>query len=151
MLGQEEDDTPAVRTIANMLLGDDGYSMRSVAPHEVADFYRAADVFVLASLREGFGFAYAEALAHGLPCISHDYPVARYVLDTHGHFADLTQRGALTAALHHELSLGSTAEQATRRHESVARRFGWSQLAPQYVEFLKSCAATHAGAPLAVA
>ncbi|GIJ55743.1 hypothetical protein Vau01_032590 [Virgisporangium aurantiacum] len=41
-------------------------------PGEVVGFYRAADVFALASLREPYGTVYGEAMTEGLPVVGWD-------------------------------------------------------------------------------
>jgi glycosyltransferase involved in cell wall biosynthesis len=55
--------------IARFKLQDRITLLGVVAPARLAELYRTADVFVLASRFEGYGMAYAEAIAYGLPTI----------------------------------------------------------------------------------
>ncbi len=55
--------------IARYGLGDRVEAPGAVSPQRLAALYAEADLFVLASRFEGYGMAYAEAIAHGLPVI----------------------------------------------------------------------------------
>jgi glycosyltransferase involved in cell wall biosynthesis len=55
--------------IARHALGNRIAALGAVSPQRLTALYAEADVFVLASRFEGYGMAYAEALAHGLPVI----------------------------------------------------------------------------------
>jgi glycosyltransferase involved in cell wall biosynthesis len=55
--------------IARHALGDRIATLGAVPPERLAALYAGADVFVLASHFEGYGMAYAEAVAHGLPVV----------------------------------------------------------------------------------
>jgi glycosyltransferase involved in cell wall biosynthesis len=56
-------------TIARKRLERRVFLVGTVSDRELAALYRDADIFVLASRFEGYGMAYAEAIAHGLPVI----------------------------------------------------------------------------------
>ena len=55
--------------IARHELGGRVDLLGAVSPQRLGALYSSADVFVLASHFEGYGMAYAEAMAHGLPII----------------------------------------------------------------------------------
>jgi len=141
MAGQEEEETAAIRSLADEFLGAAGHSIRTVPLAEVPDLYRASDLFVLASLGEGLPRALIEALGYGLPCLAHDYPVARYALAEHGRYGDFTQPGALSALLGTTLGDPAGGPAAAARHRSAYERFSWDTLRPRYIELLRAVAA----------
>jgi len=140
MLGAMDESSQEIVALAETLLGRNGFSARSVPYSEVADFYRAADIFVLSSLQEGFGRVYLEALMHGLPVIAHRHPVMEYVLGGFGNLGDLTRKGELSQLLGDELSKAPDQDQMLRRWASVRDRFSWPILAPQYAAMFATAA-----------
>jgi 1,2-diacylglycerol 3-alpha-glucosyltransferase len=140
LLGQQDPETPEIVKLAEQLVGDGNFRIGTVSRTELWDYYRAADVFALASLKEGFGFVYIEALASGLPVIAHDYDVARYVLSTEATFADLEAEGALAEALDRVLTNDSPQETRVSRRRYVEQRFDWHAVGRQYVKMFEEAA-----------
>lgn len=73
-IGSLDRDSRTVRLIRKMVsaarLGRRITLAGEQPPQMVMRAYRAADLFVLPSLHEGYGMAFAEAMAHGLPIIA---------------------------------------------------------------------------------
>ncbi|HEY1787238.1 MAG TPA: glycosyltransferase [Verrucomicrobiae bacterium] len=132
MLGAMDESSREIIELADRLLGRGNYTAKSVSYDRVSDFYRAADVFVLASLQEGFGRVYLEALIHGLPVIAHRHPVMEYVLNGVGILGDLSRPGILAQLLSGHLQTQQDLNVARLRWDSVRTRFGWQTLASQY-------------------
>jgi glycosyltransferase involved in cell wall biosynthesis len=140
LLGQVEEETAALRALAEATLDPGAYAMRT-APRDVVEKYlKASDIFVLGSLWEGLPLALVEAMAAGLPCIAHTHPVMQYAIGDQGYAIDLERPGALRELLAeiHESEL--TPERAAERHGSAYERFSWDALRPAYVDLLRRAA-----------
>jgi 1,2-diacylglycerol 3-alpha-glucosyltransferase len=139
LAGQPEAETAGLRRLAAERLGADGHGIRTVPQETVASLLRASDAFVLASLGEGLPRALIEALAQGLPCLTHDYGVTRFALGEHGRYADLSRPGALAGLLADAGRDGGPGAQRAR-HAAAYERFSWDRLRPRYAELLRGAA-----------
>jgi glycosyltransferase involved in cell wall biosynthesis len=139
LLGAMDQNSDSIIALARQKLGEGNFTARSVPHDQVADYYRASDLFVLASLQEGFGRVFLEALIYGLPVIAHDHPVMRFVLGSEGTFGDLSKPGVLATLICEKLGRENSEADAIRRREMVRARFSWVVLAPRYREMFFDC------------
>jgi glycosyltransferase involved in cell wall biosynthesis len=141
------DADPACYTALKKQIGALGLDGRitfhgAVAAQRLAGFYRAAHVFVLASRYEGYGMAYTEALAHGLPVIGSGGGAVRDTLpEGAAIYCGTGDVAALRAGL--ERLMGQPEERA--RYETAARQAAgalpdWSDAAAHFAETLREVA-----------
>lgn len=140
LLGQETEETPRVRERAQDLLTD-GFWMGTWPANRMTEAYEAADAFALLSLREGFGLAYVEALAAGLPCVAHETTGTRHLLGNHAFLGDVRAKETVSMLVRRALAERLDDDVRQARHQSVRERFSWETLAPRYAEMLRACAA----------
>ncbi len=108
----------------------------AVSEQALTGLYREADVFVLASRFEGYGMAYAEAVAHGLPVVgTRTGAVPDTVPVGAGILVPPDDAAALAAALR-----AMIADAAFRRHCSRAARAApmptWEAAAQTFLQLL---------------
>jgi glycosyltransferase involved in cell wall biosynthesis len=116
-------------------IGTDVLIVEDIDDPTLADAYRAADVFVSASIYEGFGLPVLEAMAVGTPVVVSDrgaYPelvgdAGLVVTPEVEQFAQAVE-AALTASGRDELSL---------RGRTRAATFTWCQSAKQYLAVMR--------------
>lgn len=138
MLGAPSSETPALEALARARLGR-AVTITTWPRERMPLAYEAADAFALLSLQEGFGLAYLEALAAGLPCVAHDNATTRYIFGDLGLLGDTTRREDSVELL--RLAIGSNERTArTARHERARAEYGWKNLVPRYVELFEACA-----------
>lgn len=140
MVGRMDDSSPEILRLARERLGESGFTAVSVPYDRVVEYYRAADVFALGSLFEGFGRVFLESMMNGLPCLVHEHPVMRYVLGEEGCYGDFSRAGSLTGLLRESLSASETHMDRIRRWEMVERRFSWASLQGDYLKMFQSVA-----------
>lgn len=139
LVGADGPDGDDLRTLAAARCGAQ-WAWRTLPQEEMTTAYRAADRFALFSEGEGFGLAYVEALAAGLPLVANDDPTTRYVVGDAGTLRTIRDVATARAALEALQALPADERSARARHESVRARFSWEVLRPSYVALLRRVA-----------
>lgn len=98
------------------------------------DLYRAADLFLHMSMDEPSANAYIEALATGLPIVTHNRNVTRWTLEDTAMLVDTADEPSVVYALQAALGRRHPKDVAARR-ALVEKRFAWSTIAQQYQAF----------------
>ncbi|MCL2645694.1 MAG: glycosyltransferase family 4 protein [Phycisphaerales bacterium] len=118
---------------------------RIVLPRsKMPSLYRCADVFLHMSQNESSANAYIEALATGLPIVTHDWAVTRWTLEDQAIFVDTSDSSATARGLCEALDTLHSKEVESRR-AIVERRFTWAAIARQYHEFFLRIASQAVG------
>ena len=110
-----------------------------IAPSELSNWYRKADIFVYPSLYENFGQPILEAAAVGLPVISTPVGVAKEIITDdetgfliNGEHQELADRITQLANNDLRLKIGNALR------EKVRNVYGWQGIIDQYMDVYQS-------------
>ena len=138
MLGQIQSESAEIVELANQLLDPDQFQIKTVASHQISEYYQVADAFVLTSLSEGLPRVLLEAMSYGLPCLAHNYDIARFVLKDEGYFENFELVGSLASIILQVLTQNDE-KSKLQRHQIVYDRFSWDRLKHKYIDMIHCC------------
>jgi glycosyltransferase involved in cell wall biosynthesis len=124
-----------VQETGQRLLGS-RFRRLSLPRRQMPHLYRCADVYLHMSQDEPSANAYIEALASGLPIVTHDRRVTRWTLVDQAVLVDTSDEQAVAEGIRRALEQRGGRHVEARR-ELVERRFAWSALARQYCDFFQ--------------
>jgi glycosyltransferase involved in cell wall biosynthesis len=97
-------------------------------------YYSGAEVFVLPSLYEGFGFPVLEAMACGCPVITSNTSSLPEVVGKAGIMVDPYNTDSLTQAMRQVLTDSELSNNMIRKGLAQAKRFSWEKTARETLE-----------------
>lgn len=112
------------------------FHLRKIPREQMPDIYRLADVFLHMSLNEPSANVYIEALATGLPIITHDRFVTQWTLENTSILVNTQDELSLAEGIASSLNFCSENEIYNRR-ELAKTRFCWAQIAQQYLDIFR--------------
>lgn len=134
--GGQERETAELVEYGTRLLGDRVRFLVRFPRERMAELYRCADVFVLASLKEMMPIALLEAIASGLPCVVNRHPVMEWMVGPGGRAIDMQTRGELAATLGELVRDGAQRRAlGARAREHCAREFGKDVIVEQIAAY----------------
>ena len=104
-------------------------------PEQLPEVYGLADIFVMASLAEGFCLALVEAMCAGLPGIAHESDHFRWLTGDSPCLIDMTIPGNLAKKILEIRENNETFKQvAAHNRDRAVERFDWDNLKSRYLD-----------------
>lgn len=110
------------------------FHLRKFPRNQMPDVYREADLFLHMSMTEPSANAYIEALATGIPIVTHDRLVTRWTLEDAGILVDTTNKNAVVEGIKKAITMSSP-EYALSCQSIVNSRYTWNKLSEEYYDF----------------
>jgi len=110
------------------------FTRLTLTPDRMPALYRSADVFLHLSKEEAFGNVYIEAMACGVPVVSHDSARLRWIVGNGEYLLDTSDPEQVARYIRLARDEPSTKRQA--RIEAAAR-YSWPKVAEMYRLFLQ--------------
>lgn len=142
LVGEQDQTSRGIPQLAKRKLGR-RVKVMTLPENAISDAYSQADLFVLASLREAFGIVIIEAMASGLPAITHDATIMRWIVADGGSTVDMTQRSKLADEVRFYMGNETVRRRrALRARTRALKKFSWIALRPKYLEMYRACCRT---------
>ena len=123
---------PSVQELADRLLPS-RYRFLHLSFEEIPKLYRLSDLYVHTALIEGFGLGIVEAMAAGLPVITHDSPHSRWLTGGNQEcVAPMQQAGALANRLNSIVGSRELRRWGSKNSLVAKERYDWSVLKDDY-------------------
>jgi glycosyltransferase involved in cell wall biosynthesis len=112
-----------------------------VSDIEMVRLLKSSKIFVLPSLREGFGLVVAEAMASGLPCIISDLPALAEIFSSAAILVPPSDPESLGNAILSLLADSDKRNELVEKGQRLVSRFSWQKVAAKEFEILESLVA----------
>lgn len=118
------------QSMGERLLGRQRCQVRAFAYAQMPQVYRSANLFTSAAKQAPYGLKYVEAMACGLPVVTADNKVSRYLVGNAGIFCDVTDLDKYAKSL--KLALAKHWYQRQPRQNAL--RFSWQGITLLYYQ-----------------
>lgn len=133
--GQETDfRSQTMEVVENLKLSREVIFTDFVPEADLPAYYSGAEVFVLPSLYEGFGFPVLEAMACGCPVVTSNTSSLPEVVGEAGIMVDPHDTDSLTQAMRRVLTDSELRDNMIRNGLEQSKRFSWEKAAEQTLE-----------------
>lgn len=115
----------------------DRFHLFQLSRSQMPNIYRVADVFLHMSLDEPSANSYIEALATGLPIVTHQRMVTEWTLENTSFLINTENEEEVVLTIKKALASSHNIDLINQRINLVKERFSWFEISQKYLQFFE--------------